>query len=245
MTVFADPYWGRKALDFVDATHAAKRPEEVFGLFQQSITELGFHAFIMGGIPRPGASLQDLVFANGWPNEWFETYERENLFLVDPVARFTMKTVNPFEWKEAPYDHENDRAARAVMERARDYRFNNGFCIPIHYDDSTAAISMAGERPEINPNTRGVLHLMGMFAHSRIRTLISPQTRKRKLSEREREVLMWTACGKTSSETAQILDISERTVVFHISEAQRKLNTANRTATVARAITAGEIKLHL
>lgn len=245
MAVFSDPYWGRKALEFVDALEPATRPEEVFGLFQQAITELGFHAFIMGGVPRPGGSFTDLVLANGWPDEWFETYARDNLIAVDPIPRFAMKTLNPFDWTEVPYDRENDRAAHNVMERARDFRFNNGFCIPVHYEDSTACIGMAGEKPDISPKTRGVLHLMGIFAHGRIRALSLPQNRTKKLTDREREVLAWVALGKTASETAQIMDISARTVIFHIAAAQRKLNTANRTATVARAITAGEIKLHL
>lgn len=245
MAVFADPYWGRKALEFVDATESATRPEQVFAQFQRAIIELGFHAFIMGGVPRPGGSFKDLVLANGWPDEWFETYARDNLIAVDPVPRFAMKTLNPFEWTEVPYEPENERAARRVMERARDFRFNNGFCIPIHYEDSTACVGMAGEKPDISPKTRGVLHLMGIFAHGRIRGLSPPQNRIKKLSSREREVLAWAAFGKTAAETAEIMGISARTVTFHIVEAQRKLRTANRTATVARAITTGEIKVDL
>jgi hypothetical protein len=56
------------------------------------------------------------------------------------------------------------------------------------------------------------------------------------LSERETEVLRWTAAGKTAAEIAVILDISGRTVEFHINSAARKLDTVNRVQTVVEAI---------
>ena len=40
-----------------------------------------------------------------------------------------------------------------------------------------------------------------------------------------------------------ILDLSERTVKFHLIEASRKLNAVNRTAAVAKALAWGLIKL--
>lgn len=56
------------------------------------------------------------------------------------------------------------------------------------------------------------------------------------LSPRETEVLRWTAAGKTAAEIAVILDISGRTVEFHINSAARKLDTVNRIQTVVEAM---------
>ena len=55
------------------------------------------------------------------------------------------------------------------------------------------------------------------------------------LTDREIEVLRWTADGKTASEIADILNISERTANFHIANAITKLNAPNKTAAVVRA----------
>jgi len=65
----------------------------------------------------------------------------------------------------------------------------------------------------------------------------------RKLSPIEAEVLRWAAQGKTAWETGQILRVSERNVRWHLEEAQRKLMTKNKTATVATALVKGEISL--
>jgi len=239
-----EPYWGRRALDFVDAIEASANTASVISQFERIIGDLGFHGYIMAGIPAPGQSLSQTILANGWPAEWFELYNSENLCAVDPVPRHCAGVLNPFEWKEATYDRTSDPAAESVMARARDFRFDQGFCIPIHYDDACGAVSIAGERPYLDAETKSALHLIGVFAHGRLRALSRDKVATtRRLSTVEAEVLRWAARGKTAWETGQILRISERNVRWHLEEAQRKLMTKNKTATVAVAIVKGEISL--
>jgi DNA-binding CsgD family transcriptional regulator len=57
------------------------------------------------------------------------------------------------------------------------------------------------------------------------------------LNEREVEVLTWAARGKTSAEIAKILDLTKRTVDFHIDNAREKLGAATRTEAVIKAAT--------
>jgi DNA-binding NarL/FixJ family response regulator len=56
------------------------------------------------------------------------------------------------------------------------------------------------------------------------------------LNEREIETLTWAARGKTSAEIAQILELSKRTVDFHIDNARSKLGTTSRVEAVVKAI---------
>ncbi|WP_324777849.1 response regulator transcription factor, partial [Ralstonia pickettii] len=62
------------------------------------------------------------------------------------------------------------------------------------------------------------------------------------LSEREAEVLAWSARGKTSGEIATILGLSKRTVDFHMDNAREKLGVATRIEAVVRASSSGIIK---
>jgi DNA-binding response OmpR family regulator len=57
------------------------------------------------------------------------------------------------------------------------------------------------------------------------------------LNDREVETLTWVARGKTSMEIAQILDLTKRTVDFHIDNARSKLGAATRTEAVLKAAT--------
>jgi DNA-binding NarL/FixJ family response regulator len=63
-----------------------------------------------------------------------------------------------------------------------------------------------------------------------------------RLSDRETEALTWVARGKTSSEIAQILGTSKRTVDFHLDNARGKLGVANRTEAAMKAAQNGLIK---
>ena len=60
-----------------------------------------------------------------------------------------------------------------------------------------------------------------------------------KLSAQELTVLRWTGEGYCSREIAQLMNIAERTVNFHATNATAKLNASNKTAAVMRAAVLG------
>jgi len=243
MEADAAQLWGRRALDFVDAVERLRTPE-VIRLFESEIKACGFHAYIIAGLPSPGTALADVTLAHGWPAEWFDIYTRENLCAIDPIPRYGASTVQPFEWSDARYDRDRDPGAHLVMTRATEFRLMQGYCIPMHYDEGGAVISLATEQLTIDPVAKSALQLVGVYVHNRIRSLERPTAEKRDiLTSREREILRWVADGKTSWEVSIILRISERTVKFHLVQASRKLNAVNRTSAVAKALARGLIKL--
>jgi DNA-binding CsgD family transcriptional regulator len=61
------------------------------------------------------------------------------------------------------------------------------------------------------------------------------------LSPRELTVLLWMKEGKTNWEIARILNLSERTVRFHVGSIFEKLDVTSRTQAVARALGTGLI----
>jgi len=60
--------------------------------------------------------------------------------------------------------------------------------------------------------------------------------KKLSLTKRESEVLAWISQGKTNWETAQILQMSPRTVNKHLEQIFKKLNVQNRTAAARIAL---------
>ena len=57
-----------------------------------------------------------------------------------------------------------------------------------------------------------------------------------RLTPRESDVLFWATEGKSAWEIAMILDISERTVKFHLSNIYQKMGVSTRAQAVAVAI---------
>lgn len=64
------------------------------------------------------------------------------------------------------------------------------------------------------------------------------------LSDREKQCLLWCSRGKTSSDIASILGLSDHTVNHYLTSAALKLNAVNRTHAIAKALRYGIIPLH-
>ena len=56
------------------------------------------------------------------------------------------------------------------------------------------------------------------------------------VTEREAEVLLWIARGKSNRDIAEILDLSPRTVNKHLEQIYAKLGVENRTSAAALAV---------
>jgi DNA-binding CsgD family transcriptional regulator len=57
------------------------------------------------------------------------------------------------------------------------------------------------------------------------------------LTQRGIACIQWTVRGKSATDTAEILRIRPRTVVFHIENARRKFGVATLRQAVAHALT--------
>ena len=62
-----------------------------------------------------------------------------------------------------------------------------------------------------------------------------------RLTDREVEALTWSARGKSSTDIAVLMNVSERTVNFHIDNAIRKLDVATRIQAAVKAALIGLI----
>ena len=63
------------------------------------------------------------------------------------------------------------------------------------------------------------------------------------VSEREKEILRWTAVGKSAWDVSEILNLSNRTVEWHIAEAMKKIGATNRVQAVVLALKRGLISI--
>jgi len=237
----------RAAFDFIDEIERMSDRDLVMSRFGRELSRYGFHAWLITGLPSPGGRIDPLMMLNGWPSGWTETYTKLDLVQNDPVVAHCFRSTSPFEWAEAPYDPIVNLKAKEVMDRATDFRMNHGYCVPIHSSEGfQAVVTVAGERVEMDRHIKRALHMMGLYAYGKAVELCNPKalpSAPRLLTQREREVLKWTAAGKTSWEISRILGVAESTVTAHIKAAQAKLDTPNRVATVITALRRGEISL--
>ena len=88
-------------------------------------------------------------------------------------------------------------------------------------------------------------HLLAIHLHAALQELLEVQADAPAvtLTPRECECLKWTARGKSSWVISEILNLSERTVNFHITNAMGKLEVTSRAHAVAKSLYHGLIEL--
>ena len=185
---------------------------------------------------------------NGWPQEWAERYLENNYVRIDPVIQRTLLSDNAFVWSDELQKVNVDRRGMELMHEATAFGFGNGFSVPIHsIRGFRAIVTYAADRVDLSGEARGALHMISIYAHNKLREIKtggknSIIQRSISLTPREKECISWCSEGKTAWEISAILGISERTVTHILENAQRKMNTTNRTQLVAETIRSGLIR---
>ncbi len=176
----------------------------------------------------------------------------------DPVAIRATTSNAPFAWTDCPEYAAALTQRRGVKNRllrlasmVRDFGYEQGYVIPCHAVDGYGRLASAftsfywdgrGDdllKPGAIPPW---LKLAAAYYHERTLALrqdaATPQAIPT-LTDRERECLVWACRGKTRGETADILNIGERTVEFHLGNAMKKLGVYNKFHAIAMAIHMG------
>lgn len=105
------------------------------------------------------------------------------------------------------------------------------------------AMSLGGTRIDASPAARLALPMVAGTAFATVRRLVDgPSDRIAvRLSEREREILSWTASGRRQGDIAAILGLSERTVENHLRRIRKRLGASTTAQAIRTAIQNGDI----
>ncbi|MCY0095470.1 helix-turn-helix transcriptional regulator [Hoeflea ulvae] len=209
------------------------------------VSVYGLKHMIYSGLAADNSPLDSLVKTNRFPTELWDRYIAEDFSKSDPVYQQVLNTMAPFCWLEAePRFLKAEGAARVVGESA-DHGMSDGYIVPVlSRDEWLSAVSFGGpHKLELSARERGAINLLSVYASSAIERRLSNASMQRKLTDREREVLLWTSAGKSCWDVSVILGVSEQTVRYHTAQIRDKLNASNTTHAVTRALQQGEITL--
>lgn len=106
-------------------------------------------------------------------------------------------------------------------------------------DRTIASLHLGFGRRSFEADEARTIHMAGLLLTERIMEFASPPQARPALTTRERDCLAFVADGYTDAQIAMLLDISESTVRFHLTNARTKLGAVNRTQAVARLATSG------
>jgi DNA-binding CsgD family transcriptional regulator len=218
---------------------------DVFKYLRSTTETFRLHYFVVLALPGDMlASFANHSVISNWPPELIKAYDKADMINVSPVISALRRTSTPVVWEID--DVLQDDVSDALAD-LRNCFCDRGFMRGVNYPvtDSRGlrgAVGFAGDRHALENGEILELSMISLHVFNRL-SEITFQSEKEMtpLSDRELECLRWTAVGKTSSEIATILGLSEHTVNHYLIGATKKLDAVNRTQAVAKSIRRGWI----
>lgn len=237
--------------DFIDRLKGADSLGGQRQVFEQTISDAGFRFYTYNIAQIAGVGAHSPVFTTSYPDEWVQHYLREDYYSVDPLVSEGPRRQLPFLWEDITHPEDLSLRQQTLYAEAADMGITCGITIPIHgRDGEYAGVNLIPdgtlrEQAETLRQQRHFMHLVALYYHSHSGIHLLEQRFERPapivLSPREQEILTWVARGKSSWDVSLILNISERTVLFHIENAKKKLGVTSRTHLVVKAAMDGLI----
>jgi LuxR family transcriptional regulator, activator of conjugal transfer of Ti plasmids len=227
---------------FIDRLQHAAEKQALADAMSGLTDALGITKFAYLGFPRP--SPHQPVLISTYPPEWTSYYFRRRYQDIDPVVTRTRSGLLPFLWDSLSPGADASGEQRRFFGEATEFGINCGLTVPIHDGrGGIAAITFASdgklsELQETIDAQRHYLHLAAIYFHVHARQKLEATIEFDcpHLSPREIACLQWVARGKSTWDIGEILSISRRTVVFHLENAKRKLNSVSLPQAVAIAL---------
>ena len=209
--------------------------------------DLGFEYFALThhvDLALAGASA---IRLHNYPTQWADYYDANALGVSDPVHRASHRTSVGFCWSHIPALIPLTSKDWQMLDRGRDEGIGDGFTVPANIPgESSGSCSFANgpDRP-IDADALPWAQLAGAFAFEAARRLwhkpsVSDVTPPR-LTDRQRDCLLWVARGKTDWEISRILGVSEETVIRHVKQARERYGVDKRTSLAIRALFDGTL----
>lgn len=239
----------------------ATTKEQLLDNLRRTVHGLGFESFVYGGSPagrvRGEAQTFDATdFSAGnilsdYPLAWTSHYIAAGYLEVDPLIAQCSRSMVPAIWHRQAWPQ--DARTADFFDEARQHGIGSGMtCSVIGGGGVLGLLSLTRERTRqrdlrVVEQQAAQGHMLMSYLHESMRRLdaqaqpaaVSPPAVR--LTAREKEVLTWVGAGKTSWEIARILALAERTVIFHVDNAMKKLDTRTRSQAVAKAFALGLI----
>ncbi|MDD2336341.1 MAG: LuxR C-terminal-related transcriptional regulator [Geobacteraceae bacterium] len=181
-----------------------------------------------------------------FPDEWMREYMTKKYFMVDAILKENFST---YEFQHWSVGRKRLHRLKEITSLGLDFGLRECYTHgsrPAALEKNGSMFCFASKMMEMSRRTEGILKFVVPHLHmalSRIAGNKLPNADSTVLSPREKEVLDWLKQGKSSWDISVILDISERTVNFHVYNIMGKLGATNRPQAVAVAASLGLIRI--
>jgi LuxR family quorum-sensing system transcriptional regulator CciR len=231
---------------FVSDVRDIESEGDLVAALDEITRELGFRYFALTSHTDVRSNSWAIRLHN-YPDGWAEWFDAQQLGSTDPVHRASHLTSVGFAWSKLPEMIPLTRRDLQILAAARSTGIGDGFTVPAHVPGEVhGSCSFATEAGNHLPcDHLPLLQLVGAFAFEaarRVRRMREPNAVPApRLTDRQRECVVWAARGKSDWEIAKILGVSHQTVIQHLKQARERYGVAKRTVLAVHALFDGTI----
>jgi LuxR family quorum sensing-dependent transcriptional regulator len=203
---------------------------------------------IVAGLARMNVKNQDLevkrIINVSYSPDWLALYMERKYFLTDPILQTHYRTFQPQIWSET-YKKHSSPAEKEFISHSHDFGLVNGVSLGVASSSTGGSLfSFSGRTLPRHPYYLALLETLVPHLHAALsKVVIVEKSTDISLTSREKEILQWTLKGYTGWEISKKLHISERTVMFHVVNAMKKLKAQNRAQAAAMALSFGLLEV--
>jgi DNA-binding CsgD family transcriptional regulator len=203
---------------------------DFFRIFHAMALRTGFDHFclmrLFSDVPSPTFSSQ--LELHDLPAGLAEAYDERFAFAQSGMFKMLHETTIPTVWLDAGGSQD---------ELMRQLGFELALRLPTHgVNGSRHAVIFIGDRDMPDAQQLQAIYYDACYAFDHYFREILANKKGMGLTPRELEILRWISHGKTASEIALIVSVSEHTVNSHTATILKKLDVVNRTQMVAKAL---------
>jgi DNA-binding CsgD family transcriptional regulator len=238
--------------DFVRGVQSACSLEDAVDVLHEATHRVGYRrvVYAKGRLPSGRGALPSRanIIARNFPGDWEDVYDRLGQF--DPYFRVPCHSMNGTEWTFIQSHAKSfSKPVREFIDWTHRLGLRNGYTVPVRISPTQyAAVSAIDLLDDFDAQhsekSKDLIALIANFFINQVSTKFEGLTANPVvLSKRERECLFWSAQGKATEDIATILAISPETVRIYFKRVTSKLDAANRTHALAKAVSLGLIEM--
>ncbi|QNA83758.1 LuxR family transcriptional regulator [Sphingomonas sp. So64.6b] len=232
--------------EFARAAGRLSSPGALHATLSMISTQLGFRYFALTHHVDMLRIGQEAIRLHNYPDSWAEFFDRNSLGVSDPVHRASHLTGIGFAWSQVPRMISLTPGDHQILSLAGVHGIGEGFTVPTNVpgeaNGSVSFATMSGQ--PLPEEALSAAQLVGAFAFESARRLWrmrDPVIGLPRLTDRQRDCLIWVARGKSDWEISRIIDISQETVVRHVKQARERYGVQKRTLLLIRTLFDGTI----
>jgi LuxR family quorum-sensing system transcriptional regulator CciR len=236
------------ALQFASLAEGAAEADELGKVLLAITLELGFQYFALSHHVDVVALGDGAIRLHNYPPQWADYYDAQALGVSDPVHRASHVTSLGFRWSQMPRMIPLTARDQRILALGREQGIGDGFTVPANVPgEARGSCSFAIEAGRPVPEAMLPLaQLAGAFAFEAARRLWSGRGHRQdadapRLTDRQRDCVLWVARGKGDWEISRILGVSEETVARHVKQACGRYGVSKRTSLAIRTLFDGTL----